>query len=91
MAHIWEKGVKMRLDNCYLIIVQVFGIFFHLPRSSIWNKDLLLHVNPYKTSKNVHTKAPLHVFRSVWEMVKPNFYSDFKAQNLFECLSFEQF
>ena len=30
-----------------------------LPRSSIWNKDLLLHINPYKTLKNVHTKTLL--------------------------------
>ena len=29
---------------------------FDLPRSSILNKDLLLHINPYKTLKNVHTK-----------------------------------
>ena len=28
-------------------------------RSSSWNKDLLLHVNPYKTLENVHTKVPL--------------------------------
>ena len=26
------------------------------PRSSIWHKDLLFHINPYKTLKNVHTK-----------------------------------
>ena len=42
--------------NSYLIIiVQMFRILFDLPRSSILNKDLLLHVNPYKTLKNVHT------------------------------------
>ena len=29
---------------------------FDLPRSSILNKDLLLHLNPYKTLKNVHMK-----------------------------------
>ena len=43
--------------NSYLIIiVQMFRMLFHLPRSSILNKDLLLHVNPYKTINNVHTK-----------------------------------
>ena len=31
-------------------------ILFDLPRSSICNKDLLLHVNPYKTLKNEHKK-----------------------------------
>ena len=31
-------------------------ILFDLPRSSVLNKDLLLHVNPSKTLKNVHTK-----------------------------------
>ena len=34
----------------------MFRILLDLPRSSILNKDLLLHVNPYKTLKNVHTK-----------------------------------
>ena len=34
----------------------MFRILFDLPRSSILNKDLLLHVNPYKTLNNVHTK-----------------------------------
>ena len=35
----------------------MFSILFDLPRSLIWNKDLLLHVNPYKILKNVHTKT----------------------------------
>ena len=37
----------------------MFKVLFDLPRSSILNKDLLLHVNPYKTLKNVHTKIQL--------------------------------
>ena len=37
----------------------MFRILFDIPRSLIWNKDLLLHVNPYKTLENVHTKVPL--------------------------------
>ena len=39
----------------------MFIILFYLPRSSILNKDLLLHANPYKTLKNVHTKN-----KSIW-------------------------
>ena len=35
----------------------MFRILFDLPRSSVLNKDLLLHVNPYNTLKNVHTKG----------------------------------
>ena len=35
----------------------MFRIVFDHPRSSILNKDLLLHVNPFKTLKNVHTKV----------------------------------
>ena len=34
----------------------MFRILLDLPRSLILNKDLLLHVNLYKTLKNVHTK-----------------------------------
>ena len=52
------------------------GIYCSLPRSSILNKDLLLHVNPYKTLKNVHTKIP------TWQVItsgiqilnKPSFW-----------------
>ena len=36
-------------------------ILFDLPRSSILNKDLLLHVNPYKTLKNVHMRVVMSV------------------------------
>ena len=37
----------------------MFRILFDLPRSSIWHKDLLLDINPYKTLKNVHMKRGL--------------------------------
>ena len=40
-----------------ILIVHMFRILFDLPKSSIWNKDLLLHVNPNKILKNVHTKT----------------------------------
>ena len=40
----------------------MFRILIDLLRSLIWNKDLLLHANPYKTLKNVHTKNQVHLF-----------------------------
>ena len=49
---IHSKGMIMKV----MIIVQMFRILFDLPRSLILNKDLLLHVNPCKTLKKVHTK-----------------------------------
>ena len=39
------------------------------PRSSILNKDLLLHLNPYKTIKNVHTKlAHSHLLQFIYSL-----------------------
>ena len=37
----------------------MFRILFDLLRSSILNKDLLLHVNPYVTLENVHTELAM--------------------------------
>ena len=34
----------------------MFRILFDLMRYSIWNKDLLLHVNTFKTLKVTHMK-----------------------------------
>ena len=44
-------------------IVQMFKNSFWSSRSSSWNKDLLLHVNPYKTLENVHTKQLVYFLR----------------------------
>ena len=42
-------------------IVQMFKNSFWYSRSLSWDKDLLLHVNPYETLKNVHTKPTLYL------------------------------
>ena len=46
--------VVYETGNIY--IAQMFKNSFWSSRSSSWDKDLLLLVNPYKTQKNVHTK-----------------------------------
>ena len=52
----------------------MFRILLDLPRSSILNKDLLLHVNPYKTLKNVHTKLALKTctINTMWDTKIPH-------------------
>ena len=59
-----------------------------------WLVSLILHVGLRGLSRGMMGSAsmigaPLHVFRSVWEKVKPNFSSDFKTQTFFEDLSFD--
>ena len=49
----WRVNRKNKTKN---YIVQMFKNSFRSSRSSSWDKDLLLHVNPYKTLKDVHTK-----------------------------------
>ena len=43
----------------------MFRILFDLPRSSILNKDLLLHENPYKTKKECIYENKLRGFRGL--------------------------
>ena len=53
----------------------MFRILYDLLRSSIWKKDLLLHVNHYKTLKNVHMKASLVMGMILIERMASDFLS----------------
>ena len=70
------------LEFLFNYIVQIFKNSFRTSRSSIWNKELLLHVNPYIRHQRMYLRKLNHILRQVYYFYKNSVFINLSKKTL---------